>query len=109
MNVDCGDFFYLKLKLIKKERADLEVAIEDVSFSCGVSLQLPGRLDNIYTRELTCNEPTEKLNYSTNILLFVYIVLVESVPKVSSKRQSRAYHIRVRNSHMGGQKSIGHQ
>ena len=53
---ECGMWrlLYSKLKLTKKERADLEVALEDVSFSCGASLQdlqLPGRLDNVYARD----------------------------------------------------------
>ena len=41
---------YSKVKLTKKERADLQVAIEDISFTCGASLQdieLPGCLNDV--------------------------------------------------------------
>ena len=58
---------YSKFKLTKKERTDLQVAIEDVSFTCGApmqDLQLPGRLSEVYTRELSCGEPIEKLLHS---------------------------------------------
>ena len=85
---ECGMWrlLYSKLKLTKKERADLEVAVEDVSFSCGASLQdleLPGRLDNVYTRELSCGEPIEKLYYSAKYSpICVYCACeVELVPK----------------------------
>ena len=84
---ECGMWrlLYSKLKLTKKERADLEVALEDVSFSCGASLQylqLPGRLDNVYARELSCGEPIEKLYYSAIYTICVYCACdVESVPK----------------------------
>ena len=40
------------------------MAIEDVSFTCGAQLQnleLPGRLNNAYTRQNSCGEPIEKL------------------------------------------------
>ena len=79
---ECGMWrlLYSKLKLTKKERADLEVAIEDVSFSCSTSLQdleLSGRLDNVYTR-VSCRVVNQSRNCTIqlSILLFVYIVLM---------------------------------
>ena len=58
---------YSKFKLTKKERTDLQVAIEDISFTCGAplqDLQLPECLSEVYTRELSCGEPIEKLYYT---------------------------------------------
>ena len=55
---------YSKFKLTRKERADLQVPIEDISFTCGAPLQnlkVPGRLSEVYTREISCGDPTEKL------------------------------------------------
>ena len=85
---ECGMWrlLYSKLKLTKRERSDLQVALEDVSFSCGASLQdlqLPGRLDNVYARELSCGEPIEKLYYSAKYSpICVYCACdMESVPK----------------------------
>ena len=58
---------YSKFKLTKKERTDLQAAIEDVSFTCGAplqDLQLPGHLSEVYARQLSCGEPIEKLYYT---------------------------------------------
>ena len=58
---------YSRFKLTKKEKSDLQQAIEDISFTCGAPLQdleLPGRLNEVYTRELSCGEPIEKLYYT---------------------------------------------
>lgn len=51
--------FVLKAEANQEKRTDQEVAVEDVSFICGASLQdqeLPGGLNNGYTRELSCGE-----------------------------------------------------
>ena len=50
----CGMWrlMYSRHKLTRKEQTDLQMAIEDVSFTCGAQLQdleLPGRLNNVYT------------------------------------------------------------
>ena len=58
---------YCRFKLFKKEQADLEAALEDISFTCGAQLQnleLPGCLNEVYTRTMSCEEPIEKLYYS---------------------------------------------
>ena len=66
---ECGMWrlLYSQFKLTKKERANLQAAIEDISFTCGAQLQdlgLSGWLNNVYTRELLCEDPIEKLYYS---------------------------------------------
>lgn len=58
---------YSKYKLKQQEKADLEEALEDMSFTCGAPIQdleLPGRLNDVYTRALHCEDPIEKLYYS---------------------------------------------
>ena len=58
---------YSRCKLTRKERTDLQMAIDGISFTRGAPLQdleLPGRLSEVYTRELSCGEPTEKLYYT---------------------------------------------
>lgn len=77
---------YSRFKLTRKERADLQVAIDDISFTCGAllhDLQLPGRLSKVYTRELSCGEPIEKLYYTAKYTpICIYCADdVESVPK----------------------------
>lgn len=77
---------YSQFKLTKKEWADLQTAIEDVSFTCGSQLQdlvLPGQLNEEYMRELSCEEPIEKLYYSAKYSpICIYCAEdVESVPK----------------------------
>ena len=55
---------YCRFKLSKKERSDLQTALIDISFSCGSQLQdleLPGRLNDVYTRMISCEQPIEKL------------------------------------------------
>lgn len=57
---------YCRFKLTKQEKSDLQKAIEDVSVTCGAQLQdwaLPGQLSDVYTREMSCVEPIEKLYY----------------------------------------------
>ena len=77
---------YSRFKLTRKERADLQVAINGISFTFGAplqDLQLPGRLSEVYTRELSCGESTEKLNYTAKYTpICIYCADdVESVPK----------------------------
>ena len=57
---------YCRFKLSKKEQADVKSALEDISFTCGTQLQdleLPGRLNEVYTRTISCEKPIEKLYY----------------------------------------------
>ena len=57
---------YCRFKL-SKEQADLEAALEDISLTCGAQLQnleLPGSLNEVYTRTMSCKEPIEELYYS---------------------------------------------
>ena len=77
---------YSKFKLTKKERVDFQVAIEDISFTCGAplqDLQLPGRLNEVYNRELCCGETNEKLYYTAKYFpICIYCAdTVQSVPK----------------------------
>ena len=85
---ECGVWrlLYCRFKLSKKEQADLQTALQDVSFTCGAQLQdleLSGRLNEIYTRKISCEQPIEKLYYSTKLSpICVYCAAdVESVPK----------------------------
>ena len=58
---------YSRYKLTRQEKTQLKAAVEDLSFTCGAPLQdldLPGRLNDVYTRQLHCEEPIEKLYYS---------------------------------------------
>ena len=76
---------YCKFKLTRKERADLQTGLQDVSFTCGAQLQdleLPGRLNEVYTRIMSCEQPIEKLYYSAKYSpICVYCAEdVESVP-----------------------------
>ena len=68
---------YSRFKLTRKERADLQVAIDDISFTCGAplqDLQLPGRLSEVYTRELSCGEPLRKCILYRKIHPYMYIL-----------------------------------
>jgi len=85
---ECGMWrlLYCQFKLSKKEQADLETALQDVSFTCGAQLQdmeLLGRLNEVYTRKILCEQPIEKLYYSAKYSpICVYCAAdVESVPK----------------------------
>ena len=65
----CGSWrlLYCEQKLTKKERENLEEALADVSFTCGAPLQdleLPGKLANVYVRDISCEEPIEQLYYT---------------------------------------------
>ena len=77
---------YCRYKLTKKERSDLQTALEDVSFTCGAQLQdleLPGRLNDVYTRIISCEQLIEKLYYSAKYSpICVYCAQdVESIPE----------------------------
>ena len=66
---ECGMWrlLYCQFKLSKKEQADLQTVLQDVSFTCGAQLQdleLPGWLNEAYTRKILCEQPIEKLYYS---------------------------------------------
>ena len=66
---ECGlwRLLYSKYKLTKKERSDLQAAIEEISYTCGAQLQeleLPGRLKDVYVRDISCEDSIEKLYYS---------------------------------------------
>ena len=66
---ECGlwRLLYSKQKLSGKECEDLQRILEDYSFTCGAPLQdleLAGRLANVYSRDLACYQPIEKLYYT---------------------------------------------
>ena len=55
---------YSRYKLAQQEKTQLQAALEELSFTCGAPIQdldLPGRLSDVYTRQLHCEEPIEKL------------------------------------------------
>ena len=54
---------YSRHKLSAQQRAMLENKFEDFSFSCGCDLADVG-LDEVFVRDLTCNDHVEKLYYS---------------------------------------------
>ena len=58
----------------KRERCELQTALEDISYTCGAQLQglgFTGRLEEVYTRDIFCEDPIETLYYSAK---YVYIV-----------------------------------
>ena len=58
---------YSQKRLALKERTELEKALDDFVYSCGASLQdldLPGKLGDVYVRDVTCGDPIEKLYYT---------------------------------------------
>ena len=65
----CGRWrlLYCQRKLTRKERESLEEVLADISFTCEVSLQeleLPGKLANVYVRDISCQEPIKRLYYT---------------------------------------------
>jgi len=84
---ECGlwRLLYSKYKLTKKERSDLQAAIEEISYTCGAQLQeleLPGRLKDVYVRDISCEDSIEKLYYSAKYdPICVYCAAsIDSVP-----------------------------
>ena len=57
---------YSKQRLLASEREKLEEILNDFSFTCGAPLQdleMEGKLADVYTRNISCREPVEKLYY----------------------------------------------
>jgi len=51
----------------RREKCKLQTALEDISFTCGAQLQeleFTGWLKDAYTRDISCEDPIEKLYYS---------------------------------------------
>ncbi len=68
---ECGQWrlIYSRKKLTKIQKQQLERVLDHISFSCGAQLQdytdLPVDLmDLVFARNLSCNDPVEKLYYS---------------------------------------------
>ena len=66
---ECGMWrlLYAKNKLSVGERTALQQVLDKWSFTCGAQLQdlnLAGCLADVYVREMSCNEPIERLYYS---------------------------------------------
>ncbi len=62
---------YSRCKLTRQEKVDLN---EDLAFTCGAPIQdlhLPGRLNDVYTRQIHCEEPIEKLYYSAKYAITI--------------------------------------
>ena len=58
---------FKKEALSLSDRNQFDVVFNDMSFSCGAQLadlELPPSLQNVFVRDLTCSNPTEKLYYS---------------------------------------------
>ena len=65
----CGlwRLLYSQKKLSRKEREELEEALADFMFTCGAPLQelnLPGKLADVYVKEISCEDPIECLYYA---------------------------------------------
>lgn len=76
-SVVVGGYSIVSRKLPRKrERENLEEGLADVSFTRGAplqDLQLPGRLANVYVRDISCEEPIERLYYTAKYpLICVY-------------------------------------
>ena len=59
--------FVSKRKLSAAERASLQVMLEDISYTCGASLDeldLPDRLSTVVIHNHQCGDGTERLYYS---------------------------------------------
>ena len=68
---ECGQWrlIYARKKLTHTQKQQLERVLDHISFSCGTQLQdysdLPqDMMDTVFTRNLDCNEPVERLYYS---------------------------------------------
>ena len=66
---ECGMWrlLYAKSKLSVGERTALQQVLDKWLFTCGAQLQdlnLTGCLADVYVREMSCNEPIERLYYS---------------------------------------------
>ena len=68
---ECGQWqlIYARKKLTRPQKQQLERVLDNISFSCGTQLQdysdLPQDMnDMVFTRNLNCNKPIEKLYYS---------------------------------------------
>lgn len=68
---ECGQWqlIYARKKLTRPQKQQLERVLDHISFSCGTQLQdysdLPQDMnDMVFTRNLNCNKPIEKLYYS---------------------------------------------
>ena len=74
---------YATRKLKAAEIHKLRMALDDLSFSCGASLQdseIPSELKElVYVRNMHCNEPIEKLYYSVKFE-DICIYCAEKVP-----------------------------
>ena len=58
---------YSKKKLKPEDHRHLSLELDDLTFSCGASIQdlnLPALLDEAFVRSVNCFEPIEKLYYS---------------------------------------------
>ena len=87
-----------RFKLSKKEQADVKAALEDISFTCGTQLQgleLPGHLNEVYTRTMSCEEPIEKLYYVAKyagdymcVLCSLYVCTVQLMLTLSPSKST---------------------
>ncbi len=58
---------FLKRKLSARERTQLQGIVEDVSYSCGATMEeliLPDTLTSVGIRSHICSDPIEKIYYS---------------------------------------------
>ena len=65
---DSWKLLYSQHKLKRHQRLNLQLqkALEDYTFTCGApftDLELPEEI-NVYSRDITCGEPIEKLYYA---------------------------------------------
>ena len=72
MMLECESWrlLYSQKKLTVRERTELEKALSDYVYTCGASLQdmeLTGKLNEVYVRDVSCADPIEKLYSETSI------------------------------------------
>ena len=67
---DLWRLLYSKRKLSVQEKTQLQAYIDDITYTCGATLQeldLPESFSCVFVREHNCFEPIEKLYYSANL------------------------------------------
>jgi hypothetical protein len=84
----CGlwRLLYSQKKLSRKEREELEEALADFTFTCGAplqELQLAGKLAEVYVKDITCEDPIERLYYTAKCPPICVYCAAEHYPQCS--------------------------
>ena len=78
---------FCKHKLISQEVTDLQILLEDVSYSCGTTfedVEMPSQLSNVFVKDHNCTDTIDKLYYLCGFEPIFFLCASDNIPTIDT-------------------------